>query len=1168
MPEKSIISPLTTRTFRQRVLRPTEGVFLFHPRMLQRLTRRYLGDDSPNLSIPPLGYYLVPREILLIGLEDENPDALSVIEGLNLPDWVILLPMPSAQELAAAPSEYWLRIYWGRQFAAEVARTWQTLRHDNQDQGNFGAQGLIRCIGERAMGEVRTLLEQDQRVVLGLDDEALYRYFIGFVTYLRYFVPGARAYFFPAIQDWGALDQWLKNGGLDLPPPRHGSRWPQLLTRSRPTGFDGTPDYEPELPLHLPFGRSDPDLADGINTFLPLRIKPTPRSEETPTASQTSRTLIERERIASLIESRCQQALRRASILKRKPSWVVSIRYYLTRRLILVADRFATRLQRWSIVQDNEVLLKWALGTRLRLFRHSVRTAFRAEMTSRYGTALRYLCVALHQYQKISAIFPPPSHAAAEEKDASDSIVQLLAKQQEELVEALAHNLAATWKLDAQSTEVLEHLIQRLLDESDSAQLSSPCSHLLYDLERIFLEGQTDYYRWQPLVWLRSGGRRPLRLGLPFQGPLKALRALNAAKTSLDRLPWLGAEVSYFSAPLRTLNDRIGQQLRQQIMPRLRDLLDDAGFPADHLRQRVARNALQEQLFDIIQRRWHLRFSDLRDTVARSSLRLPDPNWRTLLLGDRLARFDHQASIALPGVYQPGEFYLMGLQQLSAPLFGTTIGRWITRFVLVPFGSAFVGLEALSYMMNLMLATHGAIHLNDPRLVLGVGAGLILILHTQKGRATMLALRRRYYRLSEILHQRLARWQRWGQMAHWLQHPRIQKISRYLLEPLLIGLVFVLPLMSIASSFDLGITKSPGFLLILGFILGSLLRNSQAGRRLWDGTITYFTVFWRQVHRNLLTGLIRWVIDLFEWLMHDVEQRLHRADEAVSHHHNEGRSITLIKLIFGPPWRVLSYLIHFYAAVLIEPQINPIKHFPVVLVADKLMLPFFPVLTATLLAIFDPILPRLLSLPLATVTVLLSPALFGFLGWELMENWKLYRANHLNQVQAVHFGPYRETLYTLLRPGFHSGALPKAFAELRQLIRLENKQEQPSSQRLRQVEAQLRENLESLQALMMRQWVFALLERCREMGYERAEGVIEHLAVATSALNVRVALYFFGQEEAAKEPVLLILYIDLRGNELQGEFSLEGACDDLGVSEKAWLQSETDYFLKRATHQG
>lgn len=41
-------------------------------------------------------------------------------------------------------------------------------------------------------------------------------------------------------------------------------------------------------------------------------------------------------------------------------------------------------------------------------------------------------------------------------------------------------------------------------------------------------------------------------------------------------------------------------------------------------------------------------------------------------------------------------------------------------------------------------------------------------------------------------------------------------------------------------------------------------------------------------------------------------------------------------------------------------------------------------------------------------------------------------------------------------------------------------------------------------------------------------------------LNVRVALYLFGQEEAAKKPVLLI-HIDLRVNELQGEFNLEGS---------------------------
>ena len=52
-----------------------------------------------------------------------------------------------------------------------------------------------------------------------------------------------------------------------------GSRRPQLLVRSRPSGFNGAPDYEPELPLRLPFGHHDPDLADGVNTILPLAVK-------------------------------------------------------------------------------------------------------------------------------------------------------------------------------------------------------------------------------------------------------------------------------------------------------------------------------------------------------------------------------------------------------------------------------------------------------------------------------------------------------------------------------------------------------------------------------------------------------------------------------------------------------------------------------------------------------------------------------------------------------------------------------------------------------------------------------------------------------------------------------------------------------------------------------
>ncbi|MCB1919124.1 MAG: sulfite exporter TauE/SafE family protein [Candidatus Competibacteraceae bacterium] len=1157
-------SRLTARAFRRRVLRPAEGVFLFHPRMLQRLVRRHLGEGSSNLAIPLLRHYLMPRKILLIGLGDENPDVLSVIEGLNLPSWVILLPAPSSQELAVGAPEHWLRDYWGRRFEAEVARAWQVARHDNQDQEAFGAQGLAQRIGERGLREARTLLEQDRRVALGLDDETLCRQWVGFITYLRYFIPGARAYFFPAIQDWAALDRWLKDSGLDLPQPRHGSRWPHLLTRSRPSGFNGAPDYEPELPLRLPFGRNDPDLAEGANTVLPLLAKPFSSSKPSVASAHPSD-----HRITPDLASCCQEALRQASTLMRKPSGLAVFWRTLAGHLTPFVLPLALLFDRWPVAFDRQAAARLATAIRLQGFRHAVQSAFRAEMAGRYGAALHDLCRAVDQYRQMAGHALPTSKETEfppwESGLERDAVMRTLRERQEEIIEALAHNLAATWKLDAQCTRVLEHLIERLLDEPATARASSPYSLLLHDFEHIFMEGRTNYYRLQPLVRLWSRRRQPLQLGLPFQGSLKALRALNAARTRLGQSSWSGAEVAYFSAPLQILGSQISQRLRQQLQPRLRELFDVAGFLPSDAHQRIARNILEEELFKIILQRWHLRFTDLRDAVARNELRLPDMGWRELLLGDRLARFDRRARMALPGVYQPGEFYLKGLQQLSAPLFGAAIGRWITRFLLLPFSSAFIGLEALSYMLSVMPTLEGPIQLVNFGSVLGVGLGLIFILYTRQGQgiATAFAYSWRWF-FVEFLYQGLTRWLRWGRATRWWRYPLVRKGLRYLLEPLLIGLILALPLVAITHGLDLHIEGLPAFLLTLGFILGAVLRNSPFGRRILDGVITYLAGFWRRVHHTLLVGLFHWVMDLFNRLMHGVEQRLHRVDELVSHHRGERQSVMVIKAAVGPVWRVCSYLIHFYAAVLVEPQVNPIKHVPVVLVADKLMMPFFPVMTMALLALLNPVLPVFISLPLATVTVFLSPGLFGFLGWELKENWKLYRANHPDRVQPACFGPQGETLYSLLRPGFHSGALPQAFADLRQVISLENDQQHPYPQRLRQAEARLSEILEALSAFVNREWAFALMERCREAGYARAEVVVTKWTAATAALMIQVTLYPDGREGTVIEPIMLDLDVDLRGDRLHGAMHLTGSIEVLGDMGETWLKTEAARFLRRA----
>jgi len=55
--------------------------------------------------------------------------------------------------------------------------------------------------------------------------------------------------------------------------------------------------------------------------------------------------------------------------------------------------------------------------------------------------------------------------------------------------------------------------------------------------------------------------------------------------------------------------------------------------------------------------------------------------------------------------------------------------------------------------------------------------------------------------------------------------------------------------------------------------------------------------------------------------------------------------------------------------------------------------------------------------------------------WELKENWRLYAANRPPNLRPVMVGSHGETLARLLRPGFHSGTLPKLHAKLRKAER-------------------------------------------------------------------------------------------------------------------------------------
>ena len=77
-----------------------------------------------------------------------------------------------------------------------------------------------------------------------------------------------------------------------------------------------------------------------------------------------------------------------------------------------------------------------------------------------------------------------------------------------------------------------------------------------------------------------------------------------------------------------------------------------------------------------------------------------------------------------------------------------------------------------------------------------------------------------------------------------------------------------------------------------------------------------------------------------------------------------------------------------------------------------------------------------LACTVATLIIWCIPGIFGFLVWELKENWRLYAANRPKRLcSRSSIGQHGETMARLLKPGFHSGTLPKRFAKLRRAER-------------------------------------------------------------------------------------------------------------------------------------
>ena len=611
-------------------------------------------------------------------------------------------------------------------------------------------------------------------------------------------------------------------------------------------------------------------------------------------------------------------------------------------------------------------------------------------------------------------------------------------------LEQLTTRLASLLQLSADESEEWLVALAPLLEPA-AAGFRRIDARLLYDLQTACISHERGLYRLKLWPWLRTRGREPLRRPLPLLQNVLVAKALRSAANRVSTVR-LDAEARHrLEALLEQASDRVDAQFRDVIRPEITGVLDRVGLVPQNVPEHVSRRKLVEELLDRVVERGFINLGDLRDALSQSDLKLADLSGPSeLMLGDPLLRADRELAAHLEGVYRPGTVYLRMPQRLSSLAFGTPFGRWLTEYVVLPFGGSYLAIEAILHVAHKFRPEpefHGPIQEPDPQTVVPfalteilffawvflVGMLLMLVLHRPRFRAMLARGLTRTWKVAKHVVIDLP--------AELLRAPWVQRVLQsqawfvvrnYLLRPAAATLI------GFAAFWALGLSRLWTFNLAVNFFLAAdLFLNSPIGRYAEEWLTDLLVRAWHELRIRVIAALFHWVMDVFHQLMQWVERIIYAVDEWLRFRAGDPRSFVVVKLILGTVWSVIAYVIRFCVTLLIEPQVNPIKHFPVVTVSHKILLPYTFTLSRLLVDLMGPERGPVWGPTLAWTIILVLPGVFGFLVWELKGNWRLYRANRPGSLVPTPVGRHGETVLALMRPGIHSGTLPKLFARLR-----------------------------------------------------------------------------------------------------------------------------------------
>ena len=541
-------------------------------------------------------------------------------------------------------------------------------------------------------------------------------------------------------------------------------------------------------------------------------------------------------------------------------------------------------------------------------------------------------------------------------------------------------------------------------------------TRLLYDLQAACVIGEREAKVVDIFSWAASLGERPIVRPLPATREVRIAKRLHAALAKLADCGLVGAPREQLSEALHEVIRRAERNVRGALRPALEAALDGVGLAPTNLPERVAYRKLVDELLDQAVAIGRLSLGHLRDAISHNELKLPDLRARQLVDGDQLLRADRALARSLDGVYRRGEVYLRGLQKLSSVLFGTPVGRVLTLYALIPVLGAFVAVEGAQHIVGPLchIAFGAELHIATRGAFVGVGVFLFLLLHAPPFRRGLLVGLHLAARALRLLLYDLPRavWQ-----LPFVRSFRDSRFARLVVVP-------ALPAALVAAWLGWPVALAV-------FAVVELVVNSRIGRLVEETIADWIVRSGRHLARRIVPGIVKYVLELFAELIELLDRGIYRVDEWLRFKTGQSRVTLVVKGAVTPIWQLVTYFLRLYVNLFVEPVVNPIKHFPVVTVAAKVMVPFYSTLIRNIRHPLSRVVGRTLAGSAAAFTVFVIPGFAGFLVWELKENWKLYRASRPELVTPIAIGHHGESMIGLMKPAFHSGTIPKLYAKLR-----------------------------------------------------------------------------------------------------------------------------------------